>query len=67
MQPTIWDLAQKISELEAVLSGLTSDVAWLTWAIRWLIGLQASTGIAAVGAVYFSWKNHKNSNKKETG
>jgi len=66
MQPTIWDLAQEIAKLYATMSGLTADVAWLTWAIRWLIGLQASTGIAAAGAVYFSWKNHKDNNKKET-
>lgn len=65
MEPTIWELVQKISKLEACLSGLTSDVVWLTWAIRWLIGLQATTGIFSMGAVYFSWKNHKNNNHKK--
>lgn len=65
MEPTIWDLVQQISELRATLSGLATDVAWLTWAFRWLIGLTASTGIASVGAVYFSYRNHKSNNRKE--
>ena len=59
MQPEIWDLVQIIASLEAEVAALRVEVVWLTWAFRWLVGLQVSTFSAAFGAAWFSWRNNR--------
>jgi len=69
MQPDIWEFMQAVLRLESEIAALRADVEWLTWAFRWLIGLQASMAGASVGVVFFSWRNNNkikkvNSNAK---
>lgn len=65
MEPTIWELLQAVSHLKSEIAALRADVEWLTWALRWLIGLQASTAGAAVGVVFFTWRNHNDKRKNK--
>ena len=58
MQPDVWEFMRAVVQLESQVAALRADVEWLTWAFRWLIGLQASTAGAAVGVVIFSWRNN---------
>ena len=63
MQPELWEFMQAVLRLESKVAALHADVEWLTWAFRWLIGLQASTAGAAVGVAIFSWRGN---NKKKS-
>lgn len=63
MQPTIWELMQTLMRLESEIAALRAEVGWLTWAFRWLIGLQASTAGAAVGVAFFSWRSNNKRGK----
>jgi len=63
MQPDTWEFVQAVLRLESTVAALCANVEWLTWAIRWLIGLQASTAGALAGVAFFSWRNNRHNSK----